>query len=62
MPGDARRGGRTFARNEIPYAEKGAPDWDRIGKGLKLALYNYMLGLGLDKPPAYWLGPQADRR
>ena len=60
--GDTRRAGRTFARNEIPYAEKGAPDWDRIGKGLKLALYNYMLGLGLDKPPAYWLGPQADRR
>jgi len=53
---DARRAGRTFARNEIPYVEKGAPDWDRIGKGLKLALYNYMLDLGLDKPPRFWLG------
>ena len=49
-----RRHGRIFARNEIPYEEKGAPDWDRIGRGLKLALYNYMLGLGLDKPPSFW--------
>ena len=53
--GEGRRAGRTFARNEIAYAEPGAPDWDRIGKGLKLALYNYMLGLGLDKPASYWL-------
>ncbi len=52
---DVRRSGRTFARNEIGYVEKDAPDWDRIGKGLKLALYNYMLGLGLRKPPSYWL-------
>ena len=44
-----------------PYVEHGAPDWDRIGKGLKLALYNYMLGLGLDKPPGFWL-KAADRR
>ena len=49
-----RRHGRIFARNEIPYVENGAPDWDRIGRGLKLALYNYMLGLGLDKPPSFW--------
>ena len=56
VPRLARRQiGRTFARNEIPYVERGAPDWMRIGKGLKLALYNYMLGLGLDKSPAYWL-------
>lgn len=54
--------GRTFARNEIPYVEKGAPDWDRIGKGLKLALYNYMLGLGLDKPPRFWLQAAARTR
>ena len=49
-----RRKRRVFCRNEIPFEEPGAPDWDRIGRGLKLALYNYMLGLGLDKPPAYW--------
>ena len=45
-----------FALNELAYDESSAPDWDRIGNALKTALYNYMLGLGLDKPPAYWLG------
>lgn len=45
----------SFALNEIPYEEIGAPDWERLGKGLKLALYNYMLGLGLDKSPSWWL-------
>ena len=45
---------RVFAMNEIPYVEPGAPDWDRIGRVLKLALYNYMLGLGLDLPVDAW--------
>ena len=45
---------RVFARNEIPYLEPNAPDWNRIGRGLKLALYNYMLGLGLDLPVGIW--------
>ena len=44
----------VFARNEIPFEEPGAPDWDRIGKGLRLALYNYMRGAGLSKPLAFW--------
>ena len=53
--GDAEKKVRkTFARNEIPFAEPGAPDWDRIGKGLKLALYNYMRGAGYSKPLSFW--------
>ncbi|MGN0853365.1 MAG: B12-binding domain-containing radical SAM protein [Kiritimatiellia bacterium] len=52
----------TFARNEIPYEEAGAPDWERLGGGLKLALYNYMLGLGLDKPPTWWFRSPSIRR
>ncbi len=47
--------GRRFARNEIPYEEPGAPDHARLGEGLRLALYNYMLGLGLDRPAHVWL-------
>lgn len=43
-----------FALNEIPYAETGAPDLDRLGAGLRRALYNYMLGLGLDRPVCDW--------
>ena len=49
---------RRFALNEIFYDEPGAPDWDRIGRALRLALYNYMLGLGLDLPVNRWFVPQ----
>ncbi len=45
---------RRFARNEIPYEEPGAPDHARLGECLRRAIYNYMLGLGLDRPAAYW--------
>ena len=45
---------RRFARNEIPYEEPGAPDHGRLGEGLRRALYNYMLGLGLDLPAKAW--------
>jgi len=43
-----------FAVNEIPYREAGAPDHDTLGKSLRHALYNYMLGLGLDIPAEEW--------
>jgi len=46
--------GSRFALNEIPYEDPGAPDHDRVGKGLRRALYNYMLGLGLDLPVKTW--------
>ncbi|MBR0459502.1 MAG: radical SAM protein [Victivallales bacterium] len=51
---DSHKGPR-FAHNEIPFEEPGAPDWDRIGKALKTALFNYMLGTGFDIPPRKWL-------
>ena len=44
----------VFARNEIGYDEPGAPDWERIGRLLNLALYNYLEGRGLGKSIAYW--------
>ena len=50
---------RRFALNEIPYEEPGAPDHERLGAGLRLALYNYMLGLGLDLPVRKWFGRAA---
>jgi len=45
---------RVFARNELPYRESGAPDWERLGRGLRLALYNFMLGQGLDRDVRSW--------
>ena len=46
--------GPRFALNEIAYHEEKAPDWDAIGQILKTALYNYMLGRGLDMPAKQW--------
>lgn len=48
------RAGRIFRRNEIDYFEPGAPDWDRIGRILTLALYNFMQGRGLSKTSKSW--------
>ena len=44
----------VFAINEIPYREPGSPDHDRLGVSLRHALYNYMLGVGLDIPAQEW--------
>ena len=46
--------GKRFARNELAYDEPGAPDHDALGVGLRRAVYNYMLGLGLNEPLAAW--------
>ena len=54
VAGRRRSRGRTFALNEIPYEEPNAPDWNRIGKALKLALYNFMRGTGFSKPISFW--------
>ncbi len=43
-----------FACNETQYEEPAAPDHDRLGEGLHFALYNFMLGLGLDVPVEEW--------
>ena len=43
-----------FAENEIPYESDVKQNLDRLGKGLRLALYNYMMGLGLDVPVREW--------
>ena len=49
------KGPRCFALNEIPYTVSRAPDYDRLGQALRCAIYNYMLGLGLDVPAEAWL-------
>lgn len=53
---------RLFARNEIPFEEPGAPDWDVIGNALSLALYNFQQGRGLDRRAAYWMRAAARPR
>lgn len=48
------KGAGVFARNELAFDEPGAPDWERIGRILRVALYNFQQGRGLDKPASYW--------
>lgn len=43
-----------FARNELPFTEEKFVDHDMLGVGLRRALYNYMLGQGLDLDLREW--------
>lgn len=45
---------RIFSLNEISFREKGSPNWNKIGKVLNLATYNYLERHGLDKPIGFW--------
>lgn len=59
---------RTFARNELDYdaipvrrsgrSSRGpsALDLQTLGAGLRRAVYNYMLGIGLEEPAGAWFG------
>jgi radical SAM superfamily enzyme YgiQ (UPF0313 family) len=53
-PPSRPRGAGVFAVNELAYEECGAPDWDRLGRVLRTAVYNYARGAGLDRSAAYW--------
>ncbi|MCX7010395.1 MAG: radical SAM protein [Kiritimatiellaeota bacterium] len=44
----------TFALNEIPFVERRAPNWDKIGVALRKATFNFMHGVGLDWPVRRW--------
>jgi radical SAM superfamily enzyme YgiQ (UPF0313 family) len=44
----------TFAENELPFTDPTGVDHDRLGAGLRKALYNYMHGLGLDLDVRRW--------
>ncbi|HVR60582.1 MAG TPA: radical SAM protein [Polyangia bacterium] len=44
----------TFARNEIPFVDPTGCDHERLGIGLRKALYNFMHGVGLDADVCTW--------
>jgi radical SAM superfamily enzyme YgiQ (UPF0313 family) len=44
----------TFARNEIPFVDPTGCDHERLGPGLRKALYNFMHGVGLDADVRGW--------
>ena len=43
-----------FALNDLPFEDSTGVDHDRFQPGLKKALYNYMLGIGLDEDVRFW--------
>lgn len=44
----------AFAENDIDYLDPVQADHDMLGRGLKKALYNYMLNMGFDYPVNFW--------
>jgi hypothetical protein len=44
----------TFANNEIPFSTPNEIDLEYYGKGLNLATYNYMQGVGYDINVREW--------
>ena len=44
----------TFARNDVAFVDPTGTDHDRLGLGLKKAIYNYMHGIGLEDDVRGW--------
>jgi radical SAM superfamily enzyme YgiQ (UPF0313 family) len=44
----------TFARNEVPFRDSVDCDHEALGRGLRVAVYNYMHGIGLNRDPREW--------
>jgi radical SAM superfamily enzyme YgiQ (UPF0313 family) len=52
----------TFARNEVPFDDPTGCDHERLGVGLRTAIYNFMHGIGLDADVRIWFDGQAATR
>jgi len=52
----------TFAHNDVAFDDPVGADHDFLGLGLRKALYNYMLGVGLDADVRAWFEPPASAR
>jgi hypothetical protein len=44
----------TFAKNDIGFIDPTGDDHDRLGQGLRKAIYNYMHGVGVDTDVRQW--------
>jgi radical SAM superfamily enzyme YgiQ (UPF0313 family) len=52
----------SFARNELPFVDPTGCDHERLGAGLRKALYNFMHGVGLDEDVRAWFDEAPRRR
>jgi radical SAM superfamily enzyme YgiQ (UPF0313 family) len=48
----------TFARNELAFDDPVGTDHERLGRGLRKAVYNYMHGVGLDADVRTWFADE----
>ena len=44
----------TFAKNDVGFVDPTGVDHDRLGLGLKKAIYNYMHGVGIEEDVRTW--------
>jgi radical SAM superfamily enzyme YgiQ (UPF0313 family) len=51
-----------FAHNDVEFHDPTGTDHDYLGAGLRKALYNYMLGVGLDVDVREWFEPRETSR
>ena len=51
----------NFARNEIPFSDPVRCNHERLGEGLRKALYNYMHGIGLEEDVRSWFAHRAPK-
>ena len=52
----------TFARNEVPFDDPTGCDHERLGVGLRTAIYNFMHGIGLDEDVRVWFSDAGSSR
>ena len=50
-----------FAQNEIPFTDATGVDHEKLGVGLRKALYNFMHGLGLEEDVRAWFPMKVPR-
>jgi hypothetical protein len=49
-----------FAQNDLPFHDPTGCDHDALAEGLRRAVYNYMMGLGLDDDVRRWFRPERE--
>lgn len=50
-----------FSENDLPFHDPTGVDHDRVGFGLRKAVYNYMLGIGIDADVREWFDFQVPK-
>lgn len=54
----SKRNSSAFAKNDLDFTDPTPCDHEWLGVGLKKAVYNYMLGIGLDQDVRSWFPPR----